>query len=417
MIAVITVMPSLALFVVVARFWTRFSIVRNLALDDWFAGFAMVMSIGVSICMGFQVQNGMGRHIETLTLQQGIDSLKALYASILFYNLGLTFTKLSILLQYRRICVSKILMRVIHLLMGCVTLYGFWTVISAIFNCVPVAKFWDDRIPGHCINKPFLWFLNAGINIATDITLVTLPFFLLRHLMLPKRQKYTLIAILGLGGFASVVSVLRLWALYIVSVSTDITWDDPGAAIWSAVELNTGIICASLPALRALVSRYFPALFPSRSAGSAGNAKYAESRSHPHQNSFLKRVSRRSNGFGTLTDGDPEGDMKHVEESIESRTDRIPDSVRMMALHSHSVSGSIVPAMENCSHSATVVDAFSDDAGLTALPSPQTFAESPRSPGAARIASPPADGIRIMTSVRQTVEREHGRTRTDGRTW
>lgn len=52
-------------------------------------------------------------------------SSKRLFASIIFYNFGLTFTKLSILLQYRRICTSKILMRVIHFLTGCVTLYGF----------------------------------------------------------------------------------------------------------------------------------------------------------------------------------------------------------------------------------------------------------------------------------------------------
>jgi hypothetical protein len=137
-----------------------------------------------------------------LTAFQGrhADLLKWLYASILFYNFGLTFAKLSILMQYRRICASGMVLRVIYFLMGCVILYCFWTVLSAIFNCVPIAKFWDDSIPGHCINKPFLWFFNAGINIAMDFTLVFLPFFLLRGLMLPKRQKYTLIAILGLGG-------------------------------------------------------------------------------------------------------------------------------------------------------------------------------------------------------------------------
>jgi hypothetical protein len=107
---------------------------------------------------------------------------------------------MSILMQYRRICASTIIMRIITLLMGCVVLYCLWSVFSAIFNCVPVAKFWDDRIAGKCINKPFLWFFNAAINIATDFTLVFLPFFLLRGLMIPKRQKYTLVAILGLGG-------------------------------------------------------------------------------------------------------------------------------------------------------------------------------------------------------------------------
>jgi hypothetical protein len=65
-----------------------------------------------------------------------------------------------------------------------------------------VPKFWDDRIPGGCVNKPALWYANAAINIIQDIWLIALPVFILRKLALPRREKISLIFILGLGGLS-----------------------------------------------------------------------------------------------------------------------------------------------------------------------------------------------------------------------
>lgn len=45
------------------------------------------------------------------------------------------------------------------------------------------------------------------------------------------------------------------------------TWDNPGTATWSTVELNVGIICASLPTLRAFFAQYFPNAFSSSISG------------------------------------------------------------------------------------------------------------------------------------------------------
>lgn len=66
--------------------------------------------------------------------------------------------------------------------------------------CYPVAKFWDRRIPGKCVNLGALYYANAGVNIVQDLSLVILPFFMLRKLILPKREKISLMLILGLGG-------------------------------------------------------------------------------------------------------------------------------------------------------------------------------------------------------------------------
>jgi hypothetical protein len=48
-----------------------------------------------------------------------------------------------------------------------------------------------------------------------------------------------------------------------VSRAKDITWENPLAAIWSSVEINTGILCSCLPTLRSCIARIFPKLLGS----------------------------------------------------------------------------------------------------------------------------------------------------------
>ncbi|KAF2454920.1 hypothetical protein BDY21DRAFT_373789 [Lineolata rhizophorae] len=271
--AVVITFAVLSFIFVSLRLYTRLRIVKNVGPEDIFIALAWVFSVGVSACMCMQVRFGTGRHVWTLTDEDMMHSLQALYASIIVYNFGLTFTKLSILIQFLRIFVTKSVRRACFVMIGVVVVYGFWTVLSAILNCIPVDLFWDKSLDGHCIHQQALWFVNAAINIATDFAIIVLPIPALKCLMLPRRQKIILMFIFALGGFACITSILRLHALYVVSVSDDITWDNPGSAIWSSVELNTGIICACLPTLRALVARVFPRFFPAYryTAGSGAN--------------------------------------------------------------------------------------------------------------------------------------------------
>ena len=59
-----------------------------------------------------------------------------------------------------------------------------------------------------------------------------------------------------------IVSILRLRSLLVISTSTDPTFDNVDAALWSTVEVMVSIICACLPCLRPLISRYLPGVFP-----------------------------------------------------------------------------------------------------------------------------------------------------------
>jgi len=116
------------------------------------------------------------------------------------YNFGLTLVKISILLQYLRITIDKHVRIACKIFIALAVFNCFQTFFTGIFSCYPVAKFWDDRIPGGCVNKARLWYANAGINIFQDISLIVLPIFILRKLALPRREKISLIFILGLGG-------------------------------------------------------------------------------------------------------------------------------------------------------------------------------------------------------------------------
>ncbi|KAK5218125.1 hypothetical protein LTR47_011777 [Exophiala xenobiotica] len=81
---------------------------------------------------------------------------------------------------------------------------------------------------------------------------------MLKTLNIPRKQKYSLLAVFAVGGFVCIVAILRLHAVYVISNSSDPTYDNVAAAYWSSIELNTGIICASLPTIRPIIAKIFP---------------------------------------------------------------------------------------------------------------------------------------------------------------
>ncbi|KAK5095546.1 hypothetical protein LTR70_003469 [Exophiala xenobiotica] len=105
------------------------------------------------------------------------------------------------------------------------------------------------------MNLLAFWYCNSAFNIITDIIVVAIPISVLKSLQIPKRQKYGLVGVFALGGL--------LHSLYVIANSKDVTWDNVGAATWSAVELNTGIICACLPTLKPAISSFAPRLLGS----------------------------------------------------------------------------------------------------------------------------------------------------------
>lgn len=66
--------------------------------------------------------------------------------------------------------------------------------------------------------------------------------------------------------------MLRLQSLVHFSNSTNPTWDQWDVANWSTIEINMGIMCACMPALRGILVRIFPRLLGSGS--STGSSRF-----------------------------------------------------------------------------------------------------------------------------------------------
>lgn len=128
------------------------------------------------------------------------NGVQAFWATIPFYNAAVLCAKATILMQYFRVFPTHRMRVICWTMIAVLATYGTWCVLSAFLNCVPVAKFWNPAIPGHCLSSPGLWFSNASMHIATDLAILIIPIPALAALDLPKRQKVALIVIFALGG-------------------------------------------------------------------------------------------------------------------------------------------------------------------------------------------------------------------------
>ncbi|KAM0284328.1 hypothetical protein ACHAO9_009253 [Fusarium lateritium] len=177
--------------------------------------------------------------------------------------------KIGILLQYRRVFAIPILQTL--------TFYGLvimvaWTITIAFLNsliCVPVAKLWNPSLPGHCTNPLTVWYVMAGFNLVTDITVFCMPLPVIGSLNLPRKQKIMLLAIFSLGFFTCTISIYRIGTLKAAASTKDPKWDNVDAAIWSFLEVTLAIISSCLPTLRPLFSKVMPKLFVSSSGRSS----------------------------------------------------------------------------------------------------------------------------------------------------
>ncbi|KAF9777323.1 hypothetical protein IL306_004454 [Fusarium sp. DS 682] len=118
-----------------------------------------------------------------------------------------------------------------------------WTITIAFLNsliCVPVAKFWDSTLPGHCIDP---------------LTVCTCA-----------------------------ISIIRIRTLKTAASTNDPNWDNVDAAIWSFLEVTLAIITSCLPTLRPLFSKFMPKLFASSFGRSNGPSEYGYARTRSSQN-------------------------------------------------------------------------------------------------------------------------------------
>jgi hypothetical protein len=117
------------------------------------------------------------------------------------YNLALTVTKTSILVQYLRIFLVRRIQNGCYILLAIVIAYGTWAVFGNVFLCIPTSFAWDNLIKsGHCRDRTVLWFTNAGMNIAQDVGILFPPILLIQTLPISRSRKRGLVTMIAFSG-------------------------------------------------------------------------------------------------------------------------------------------------------------------------------------------------------------------------
>ncbi|KAK4158517.1 L-fucose-proton symporter [Chaetomidium leptoderma] len=275
---VTTTTLSLATLFVAARMVSRVGILRRTGWDDYMVVVAWLIAVFLSLSIDLGTKSGLGRHDRDIDLKKLPELRVCEYVFSILYNPALMATKTSILIFYLRL--SKNTQMVLRLaswaVLGIVNVAGTILTFMNIFQCVPIPAAWDMTVPFvRCIPLLTEFICAAPVNITTDLAILALPIPVLTGMRLPSRQKTILIMTFGLGIFVTIVDVIRIFYLQqalnhiplspsdLLSVyghSAGFSWNASFALMWSAVEVNVGIICACIPTLKPLIIRILPAM-------------------------------------------------------------------------------------------------------------------------------------------------------------
>jgi len=253
---------------VATRFYTRTRIIYAINWSDWCILIALVFSGATSAGEIQSAVHGSGRHLWDLPLtdlENGrLWGIAAWYA-LLFYGFTLTFSKISILLLYIHIFAFQWVRRSAQIIMAIVIITGLWNMCTTLTACIPLEAYWDLRVPATFCHVQNIWWSNLGMLMVTDFLIFLLPIPVVWKLKMPKRQKYILLGIFGLGFMVCLVSILRVRyvADLINTVTDDFFYRQTAVTYWTLVEVNGAITCACLMTVKPLVARLFPRLFSS----------------------------------------------------------------------------------------------------------------------------------------------------------
>ncbi|KAK7531182.1 hypothetical protein IWX46DRAFT_371515 [Phyllosticta citricarpa] len=352
-VIIVTLFGVLAYATVAARLWARVMVNRNSGLDDALIVVALIFTSGlaISVMLGSRLY-GFDRHIWDLTPTLGVQSREITMAIEATYIIATGITKISILCFYRRIASGTV---------ANWFLYTTWTSIAFViaymiaflgtlfFGCSPISAFWNqvdidwlvtNKGKWHCINEPGNLLAASSVSIVQDFLACGLPYLLLRKLQMSRRQKIALTAVFGVGIFLCVTGILRIYYIRLLFYTTyDITWAAQPCWLWTAVEAELAIVCASAPALKPFFGRILHASGITAIGGSGSNNS-AVGRRTPNFGGGAKSPRKKMMGSTSFSLGDS-NDASIADRSMSPSLKKQPRDFEMEQLAKHGTDVSI----------------------------------------------------------------------------
>ena len=182
------------------------------------------------------------------------------YLGLIFYQICLCLTKLSVLTFYLRMFSERPQeRRMAWMTILWVTGYGIPLLFLSIFQCHPGPGLFFGA-PMKCFEFTTLLIASASLHSITDVWLVLMIVPCVSKLELPSKQKLALTVILGMSIFIIAASMTRLHlSIHQEYKPTSVqVAHAQGFFVLTILECDIAIICATAPTLRLLFLKYCP---------------------------------------------------------------------------------------------------------------------------------------------------------------
>ncbi|KAG9251862.1 uncharacterized protein F5Z01DRAFT_253947 [Emericellopsis atlantica] len=253
--AVCYTLVTAAIVATVLRCYTRVYLVKSFGFDDWCMIFALATFILFVTCALVGVEHGTGRHRVDLADEDIKTAMKYWWFCYIWYCLTMIASKISIGYFLLRITIRRTDVWIIYGVMVITVLTGMVFFFVTMFQCTPIAYFWNKDQSGSCVSMDViiaLTYLYSACSVICDFTFAILPMVIIWTLNINKRSKLALVPIMAMACVASAAVVVRF--PYVMKFKDpDFLWATVDIAIWSCTEQGLAITAGSLATLRPLL--------------------------------------------------------------------------------------------------------------------------------------------------------------------
>lgn len=123
-----------------------------------------------------------------------------MYISSAMYLCSILGYRLALLLMYLRLFgVSQPFRYATWAVLFFVTGYLFANIVTLVFGCTPITKYWRHDEPGHCIVLVQADYAYGSMNVVSDVLLFLLPLPMVYQLRLTRKEKVGLVLVFMSG--------------------------------------------------------------------------------------------------------------------------------------------------------------------------------------------------------------------------
>ncbi|KAF2759347.1 hypothetical protein EJ05DRAFT_485375 [Pseudovirgaria hyperparasitica] len=270
---------------------------------------ANIMLVPQAIVVQYSVNNGLGRHIDTLTSSMLRSYFKLTYSQNLLSIVIQALAKASVAILSGRIDNVGKQMRIwVWVLAGLITIWTLFSVFSVAFMCRSPERYIFEN--ARCRTGRYLWYPITVLNIITDLLLgtVILPVILNLNMAIGLRLSISALFILRLVWVLSRVCFVSIASLILLGgylETMDKTWYNNTLTAINQIVLHTSCITASLPSLH----KFFTELQTGQMGAHLPNdfelvegsgRRYARSKSKDASSNSDFRTSRKGSGMGSM---------------------------------------------------------------------------------------------------------------------